>query len=96
VVAVSPIVGGAAFSGPAGKLMQSQGLPVSVDGVARGYADFLDALIIDERDAGGVPGVESLGIAVSATNTIMQSSSDKEELARATLVAARAVEKLPS
>ena len=96
VVAVSPIVGGAAVSGPAGKLMQSQGLPVSVDGVARGYADFLDALIIDERDAGGVPGVESLGIAVSATNTIMQSSSDKEELARATLVAARAVEKLPS
>ena len=96
VVAVSPIVGGAAVSGPAGKLMQSQGLPVSVDGVARGYADFLDALIIDERDAGGVPGVESLGIAVSATNTIMQSSSDKEALARATLVAARSVEKLPS
>ena len=96
VVAVSPIVGGAAFSGPAGKLMQSQGLPVSVDGVARGYADFLDALVIDEREAGGASGVESLGIAVSATNTIMQSSSDKEELARATLVAARAVEKLPS
>jgi len=96
VVAVSPIVGGAAVTGPAGKLMQSQDLPVSVDGVARGYADYLDALVIDERDAGGASGVESLGIAVSATNTIMQSSSDKEALARATLVAARAVEKLPS
>ena len=93
VVAVSPIVGGAAVSGPAGKLMQSQGLPVSVEGVARAYADFLDALIIDEMDAGGASGVESLGIALSATNTIMQSSSDKEALARAALAAARAVKK---
>jgi 2-phospho-L-lactate transferase/gluconeogenesis factor (CofD/UPF0052 family) len=63
--------------------------------VARGYADFLDALIIDERDAGGVPGVESLGIAVSATKTIMRSSGDKEVLARAALEA-RAFEKRPS
>ena len=93
VVAVSPIVDGAAVSGPAGKLMQSQGLPVSVEGVARAYADFLDALIIDERDACGASAVESLGIVVSATKTIMQCSSDKEALARATLTATRAVVK---
>jgi LPPG:FO 2-phospho-L-lactate transferase len=96
VVAVSPIVGGAAVSGPAGKLMQSQGLPVSVEGVARAYADFLDVLIIDERDTGRASGVESLGIAVSVTKTIMQSSSDKVALAHAALTAARRVEKLPS
>jgi LPPG:FO 2-phospho-L-lactate transferase len=96
VVAVSPIVGGAAVSGPAGKLMQSQGLPVSVEGVARTYAVFLDALIIDERDAGEASGVESLGIAVSVTKTIMQSFSDKAALAHASLTAARRVEKLPS
>jgi LPPG:FO 2-phospho-L-lactate transferase len=96
VVAVSPIVGGAAVSGPAGKLMQSQGLPVSVEGVARAYADFLDALIIDERDIGRASGVESLGIAVSVTKTIMQSSSDKAALAHASLAAARRVENLPS
>jgi LPPG:FO 2-phospho-L-lactate transferase len=93
VVAVSPIVNRAAISGPAGKLMQSQGLPVSVEGVALAYGDFLDALIIDERDASGASGVKSLGIAVSATKTIMQSSSDKEALAQATLAAARAVHK---
>jgi LPPG:FO 2-phospho-L-lactate transferase len=96
VVAVSPIVGGAAVSGPAGKLLQSQGLPVSVEGVARAYADFLDELIIDQRDAGWASSVESLGIAVSATETIMQSSSDKAALAHAALAAARRVEKLPS
>ena len=95
VVAVSPIVAGAAVSGPAGKLMQSQSLPVSVEGVARAYADFLDVLIIDERDACGASGAESLGIAVSATKTIMRSSGDKKALARAAL-AARAFEKRPS
>jgi len=35
VGAVSPIVAGAAVSGPAGQLMQAQGLPVSVEGIAR-------------------------------------------------------------
>jgi LPPG:FO 2-phospho-L-lactate transferase len=93
VAAVSPIVDGAAVSGPAGKLMQSQGLPVSVEGLARAYADFLDVLLIDDRDARATSGIKSLGIAVCATNTIMQSSNDKEALARATLAAARAVEK---
>jgi LPPG:FO 2-phospho-L-lactate transferase len=93
VAAVSPIVAGAAVSGPAGKLMQSQGLSVSVEGVARAYADFLDALIIDEKDTRGASGVESLGIVVSAAKTIMQSSSDKAALAQAALAATRAVEK---
>jgi len=96
VAAVSPIVAGAAVSGPAGMLMQSQGLPPSVEGVAGAYADFLDALVIDEKDAGGAPGVESLGIAVFATKTIMQSLSDKAALARAAVKAAQRAENLPS
>ncbi len=88
VAAVSPIVGGAAVSGPAGKLMQSQGLRVSVEGVARAYADFLDVLIVDGRDTGAASGVESLGVQVSVTNTIMKSAADRRALAEATLAAA--------
>src|SRR6266403_1222761 len=38
VVGVSPIVGGAAVSGPAGALLRARGLPVSPIGVARAYA----------------------------------------------------------
>ena len=38
VVAVSPIVGGAAVSGPAGALMRARGLSVSAVGVAAAYA----------------------------------------------------------
>jgi LPPG:FO 2-phospho-L-lactate transferase len=51
VVAVSPIVGGAAVTGPAGKLMEASGYEVSAEGVARCYHDFLDLIVVDSRDA---------------------------------------------
>jgi LPPG:FO 2-phospho-L-lactate transferase len=49
VAAVSPIVGGDAVSGPAGRLMAGAGLPVSAVGVARAYAGWLDLLVFDDR-----------------------------------------------
>ena len=51
VAAVSPIIGNAAISGPAGILMAAQGLPVSIAGVAQAYREFLDLLVVDRRDA---------------------------------------------
>jgi LPPG:FO 2-phospho-L-lactate transferase len=50
VLAVSPIIGNAPVSGPAGKLMQACGYPVSSKGVAECYGDILDVLVIDEKD----------------------------------------------
>ena len=50
VIAVSPIVEGAAVSGPAGTLMQMMGWPSTIAGVARAYEDFLDVLVADEAD----------------------------------------------
>jgi LPPG:FO 2-phospho-L-lactate transferase len=87
VAAISPIVGGAAVSGPAGELMKTQNLPVSIAGVARAYKDFLDVLIADERDAAEVSQVESCGVQVKLTNTIMDSEQAKEDLARAAIAA---------
>jgi len=51
VVAVSPIVGGAAVSGPAGDLMKMMGWPSTIAGVAKAYEDFLDVLVADRADA---------------------------------------------
>ncbi len=83
VAAVSPIVGGAAVSGPAGELMKTQGLPASIAGVARCYADFLNLLVADESDvAWGTP-IDN--IAVRYTSTLMKSESDKSALARSVL-----------
>ncbi len=83
VAAISPIIGGVAVSGPAGELMRTQGLPVSIAGVARCYADFLDLLIADQRDSALGPRVE--GIAVRYTSTLMKSAADKTSLARSVL-----------
>jgi LPPG:FO 2-phospho-L-lactate transferase len=83
VAAISPIIGGAAVSGPAGELMKTQGLPVSIAGVARCYADFLDLLIADEQDSAFGTPVE--GLAVRYTSTVMKSEADKTALARSAL-----------
>jgi LPPG:FO 2-phospho-L-lactate transferase len=48
VVAVSPIVGGAAVSGPAAALMKIMGWPSTIAGVAQAYQDFLDVLVADQ------------------------------------------------
>lgn len=59
VLAVSPIVGGAAVSGPAGALMQMMGWPCSSAGVAKAYEDFLDVLVADNADAEAVSSRQS-------------------------------------
>jgi LPPG:FO 2-phospho-L-lactate transferase len=82
VLAISPIVGGAAVSGPAGALMQAQGLPVSAAGVARYYGDLVDGLIVHSHDAGALEEISSLGLEAPCTHTIMKTLEDKIALAR--------------
>jgi len=89
IAAVSPIVAGEAVAGPAGILMASQGLPVSVAGVAQGYHDFLDMLVIDVRDADAAEELSRSGLRVHVTKTIMRTSEDKADLASAVLAAVR-------
>lgn len=85
VAALSPIVGGAAVSGPAGALMAAQGLPVSIAGVAQAYADFLDLLIVDERDAKAAEELRLSGLQVHCAQTIMKTADDKAALAATVL-----------
>lgn len=89
IAAVSPIVAGAAVAGPAGILMASQGLPVSVAGVAQSYHDFLDLLVVDVRDAEAVEELRQTGLRVHVTKTIMRTTEDKADLAASVLTAVR-------
>ena len=52
IIAVSPIVAGAALKGPADRLLVEMGFESSVVGVARWYASWVSTLVIDEADAG--------------------------------------------
>ncbi|HHV23067.1 MAG TPA: 2-phospho-L-lactate transferase [Methanosarcina sp.] len=81
VVAVSPIIGDAPVSGPAGKLMQASGLEVSSMGVAEYYQDFLDAFVFDERDQADEFAFEKLGCYASRADTLMTSTEKSKELA---------------
>jgi LPPG:FO 2-phospho-L-lactate transferase len=85
ILAISPIVGGAAVSGPAGALMAAQGFPVSLAGVAQAYHDFLDVLIADVRDAQEAEQLRRSGFRVHCARTLMRTAEDKAELARAVL-----------
>lgn len=87
VVAVSPIVAGATIKGPADKMLSGLGVEVSAFGVAMVYSDFLDAIVIDSKDANQKQRIEKLGLAVTVTNTVMKSLEDKVALARATIQA---------
>jgi LPPG:FO 2-phospho-L-lactate transferase len=95
IAAISPIVGGAAVSGPAGGLMESQGLPSSVAGVAQAYADFLDTLIVDRADESAVKTLRETGLNVQCTDTVMKSTSDRIELARRALATVLSAEQTP-
>jgi len=81
VLAVSPIVGGAAVSGPAGALMRMMGWPSTIAGVAQAYADFLDALVCDWADEAETARNSRATPRFVFTNTIMRSMDDKRALA---------------
>jgi LPPG:FO 2-phospho-L-lactate transferase len=81
-MAVSPIVGGQAVSGPAGRLMAACGLAVCAEGVATAYGSWLDILIVDRSDAAEAPAVRGLGIRPHIAHTLMRSREEEVALAR--------------
>jgi LPPG:FO 2-phospho-L-lactate transferase len=87
VVAVSPIVAGAALKGPADRMLTELGHEASVVGVARLYAPFAGTLVIDEADAGRADAVEAEGLRCVVTDTVMRSPETAAALARTTLAA---------
>jgi LPPG:FO 2-phospho-L-lactate transferase len=85
VIGVSPIVAGAPIKGPADKLLHGLGFGVSAFSVAKLYEDFLDAFVIDSKDAKWKRPIERLGVNVRVTNTVMTCLEDKVRLAKAVL-----------
>ena len=85
VVAISPIVAGAALKGPADRLMVELGHEASVVGVARLYSPICSTLVIDAADEHLSALVEAEGMRCVVTNTIMSTPEVSEQLARTVL-----------
>jgi LPPG:FO 2-phospho-L-lactate transferase len=87
VIAVSPIVAGAALKGPADHLMAELGHEPSVTGVARLYAGVAGTLVIDTADAPLAAAVEGAGMRAVVAPAIMHGPAESAALARTVLPA---------
>ena len=85
VIAMSPIIGTSAISGPAHRLMAAAGLEPSAFGVAQAYADFLDIFVIATEDEKMKSRIESLGITTVLADVVMSDLAGKRRLAREVL-----------
>jgi LPPG:FO 2-phospho-L-lactate transferase len=88
VVAVSPIVAGAALKGPADRLLADLGHEVSVVGVARLYRGLAGTLVVDEADVALAGAVEAEGMRCVIAPTVMRGAPEAAALARVVLEAA--------
>ena len=91
VVAVSPIIGGAAVKGPAAKMMNELGVGPSVTTIARHYQDIADGLVMDTADAALAEDLRKDGLSVLVTDTVMRSDDIRKNLATETLAFARSL-----
>jgi len=82
VVAVSPIIGSNAVSGPASQFMNALDVEVSSVGVANLYSDFLDNIVIDNEDSNLKSQLNQIVNKVTITNTIMNNLGVKKNLAQ--------------
>src|SRR2546427_4224622 len=91
VIAVTPVVGGKALKGSAGKMMRDLGRELSARSVAGEYLRIIDGFVLDSEDLGLVDSVRSLGMDVVALPTIMRSIDDRVALAQEVLDFAAAI-----
>lgn len=88
VVAVSPLIGGRAVKGPAGKMMAELGRDCSTLGIAAHYGSLISGIVIDEADATAQPALEKDGLKVVVTDTLMRGAADRLRVADACLALA--------
>jgi LPPG:FO 2-phospho-L-lactate transferase len=82
-VAVSPLIGGRAVKGPADRMLARLAGGTSPAHVASCYPGLIDALVVDEADAGALDGLGDVRAIV--TRTLMSDADARRRLAEAAL-----------
>jgi LPPG:FO 2-phospho-L-lactate transferase len=91
VIAVTPIVGGKALKGSAGKIMRELRHEASARRVALEYLKLIDGFVIDSEDQASAADVRAAGMEVLVANTVMRTPEDRTALARAVLAFAQTI-----
>ena len=81
-VAVSPLIGGRAVKGPADRMLARLAGGTSPAHVAGCYEGLIDALVVDDADAGAL---ERLGVRPVVTQTLMTGATARRRLAEVVL-----------
>lgn len=82
-IAISPIIGKKAISGPAAQLMKAKGYEVTALGVSEIYKDLISTFIIDQKDSAEIGKItQTTGIETLAENIVFKSEIDATELSK--------------
>ena len=84
VLAVSPIIGGAAVKGPAAKMYQEMGITPSAAAVAEHYQEILNGFVMDQTDEDQAANIRLAdpGVELLLTDSWMNTRQDRVRLAR--------------
>lgn len=91
VIAVTPIVGGKALKGSAGKMMRELRHEASARRVALEYLRLIDGFVIDAEDEASAGDLRASGMEVLVAQTVMRTLEDRTALARAVLAFAQTI-----
>lgn len=81
VVAVSPLIGNKAISGPAADYMQAAGIETNAYGLAKMYSDVCGNIVIDSKDKLLTKKIENLDMKVYETKILMKNKLAENALA---------------
>ncbi len=82
VIAISPIIGKKAISGPARKYLKAKGIESSCYGIAKFYSQFISKMVIDHTDANFSNEIVKMGISTFETNILMNNAKEEKRLAK--------------
>lgn len=91
VVAISPLVGNEAITGPAAKYLRAAGIEPNAYGLAKMYSDVCTTIVIDTKDHELAQKIQSLDYKVLETKITMKTKPAEETLASFVLKNARSI-----
>ena len=81
VVAVSPLIGNKAISGPAGDYMAAAGIETNSFGLAKMYSDVCSNIVVDSKDKLLIKKIKNLDMNVYESKILMKNKAAEEALA---------------
>ena len=81
VIAISPLIGNKAITGPAAKYMEAAGIETNAYGLAKMYSDVCSNIVVDSKDKEIVKKIQNLDMKAYDTKITMKNKLAEEALA---------------